>query len=133
MCRCTNTHLKPLDLRVHRLTVLSKKYFMDGSFPFFFPLDRLIYQLRWRSICLRTFKIHTHALAYCLHKTTHAQGINLIKRLPIKFHLMGFLCLHALLSDHIMTFPVLLCLYLPLQPRTLLPVVFFAPTGYQSL
>lgn len=82
----TPTHAR--DSQVHRLTALSKKCFTDGSFPFFFRMTDLSTELRWCPICLCTFKIHTHThtLAYCLHKETHAQGINSIKCLPFKFH-----------------------------------------------
>lgn len=86
----TQTHPHMHASQVHRLTALSKKCFTDGSFPFFFRLTDLSTKLRWCPICLCTFKIHTnthsHTLTYCLHKKTHAQGINSIKCLPFKFH-----------------------------------------------
>lgn len=125
--------------QVHRLTALSKKCFTDGSFPFFFRLTDLSTKLRWCPICLCTFKIHTnthsHTLTYCLHKKTHAQGINSIKCLPFKFHFWSpWLLLSLPLSDHIPTSPpVLPRLFTFLssvcqtqsyqQPRSLLPVI----------
>lgn len=57
------------------------------------------------SACAHLKYTHTHTLAYCLHKKTHAQGINSIKCLPFKFH---FWSPSLPLCDHTVTSPPVL-------------------------